>query len=60
MVHILDDQLAASGLAQLERSLPYRIVGDMVANAKDAVGTQSLAPRNSDLPMEQSMIDPQQ
>ena len=55
--YIFDDELAAGRLAHLERRLPHRIVGDLIAHAKNAVGAKALNPGNCDLAMKQAMVN---
>ena len=57
VLHILDDELAAGGLAHLERRLPHRVVSDLIANAEDAVRAKALDPRDCDLAMKQTMVN---
>ena len=57
MLHIFDDELAAGRLAHLERRLPHRVVGDLIAHAEDAVGAKALNPGNCDLAMKQAMVN---
>ena len=57
MLHVFDDELAAGRLAHLERRLPHRIVGDLIAHAKNAVGAKALNPGNCDLAMKQAMVN---
>ena len=60
VLHVLDDELDIGRLSHLERGLPDGIVGNLVANAEDAVGAQALDPRDGHLAMKQTMVDAKQ